>query len=195
MMYKKKLDMKIWNFGMTVNRVWDILCSEGCESGKICRTVILEAEYVDRDYAEGYGQLYGRAFRHFERQCYRLHFFSETLRDVDFHISSLISEEGHNALRKLEECYLGFSVIRPSCPDTIGRTIILPPKSLGKTCFALSRGDYSLNLAGLPLKANGVPFMEQDGMVGACASAAMWIAHRSLSHKPKTLFYSPTEVR
>lgn len=118
------------------NRAWDVLCNEGCENGKICRTVILEAEYVDRDYAEGYGQLYGRAFRDFERKCYRLHFFSETLQVHDFRISSLISEEGRNALRKIEECYLGFSVMRPSCPDTIGRTVILPPKSLERTHFA-----------------------------------------------------------
>ena len=51
------------------NRVWDIARRHGCEQGKICQSVVLEAEYVDRDYAEGYGQLYGRAFRQFERLC------------------------------------------------------------------------------------------------------------------------------
>jgi len=176
------------------NRIWDVVSKQGCEGSRVCRSVILEAEYVDRDYAEGYGQLYGRAFRHFERLCYRLHFFSTSMQPQDFHIPSVSSAEGQQARQKLQNCYLGFAVIRPSCPDTVGRTVILPPKSPTQNCFALCRCEYSLNLGGLRLTGNGVPFMEQDGMVGACASAAMWMAHMSV-YKDKGLpTYSTTEI-
>ena len=176
------------------NRVWNILRNSGCEGGKNCRFVVLEAEYVDRDYAEGYGQLYGRAFRHFERLCYRLHFFADGIKQEDFDITSLSSEQGKEKRDKLCQCYMGFAVIRPSCPDTVGRTVILPPKSTGRNSFALCRCEYSLNLAGITLKATGVPFMEQDGMVGACASAAMWMAHMCVYKDRGLPTYSTTEI-
>ncbi len=176
------------------SRIWEIVRRNGCEGGKICQSVVLEAEYVDRDYAEGYGQLYGRAFRQFERLCYRLHFFSVRVQPQDFNIPSLSLKKDQKMWGKLKESYLGFSVIRPSCPDTVGRTVILPPKSPEEDSFALARSEYSLSLAGLPLTASGVPFMEQDGMVGACASAAMWMAHMCLYKNRGLPTYSTTEI-
>jgi hypothetical protein len=104
--------------------------------------------------------------------CYRLHFFARDFSSPDdLHITSYSREKGR--LDELQSDYQGFCVIHPSQPDTVGRTVIAPPRSPDHNQYLLCRNEYTLNLAGLQLKASGSPFLQQDGMVGACATAAV----------------------
>ena len=153
----------VWN--SAAKRLFNILFNIGCDNGLKCQGVVLETQYVDRDYADAYGKLYGRSFHTYRRFPYRLHFFAQPFKSAfELHIDSLKSDE--KFLVSLQNKYLGFAIIRPSEPDTIGRTVILPPRSLNHNCFVLCNDKFALNLAGLPLIAKGCVFMEQDGMVG-----------------------------
>ncbi len=44
--------------------------------------VLLESEYVDRDFSEAYSSFYSRLFRRHTKLCSRLLFFSEDLTNV-----------------------------------------------------------------------------------------------------------------
>ena len=41
-----------------------------------CKTVMIEYDYIDRDYIEDYAFYYSRCFREVSRKCVRFHFFS-----------------------------------------------------------------------------------------------------------------------
>jgi hypothetical protein len=174
-------------------RLFNILFDTGCDNGLKCQSVVVETQYVDRDYADAYGKLYGRSFHTYRRFPYRLHFLAQPLESgLELHIDSLTSEK--ERWQALQDKYLGFAVIRPSIPDTIGRAVILPPCSRDHNCFILCQNEFDLNLAGLPLKARGCAFMEQDGMVGACATAAVWMAHMTLYKRRGLPTFSTTSI-
>jgi hypothetical protein len=136
-----------------------------------CRSVVVEEDYVDRNFAKAYAQFYSRAFHDFQRRTKRFHFFST---DVQF--SDFLTESN------LQSSYLGFCILSPSEPRTLGRTVIGPPKSELQE-YVTCQDEFSVNLAGVPLKARGAPFIEQDGRVAACATAALWSAVMVASRK------------
>lgn len=174
-------------------RLFNILFNIGCDNGLKCQSVIVETQYIDRDYADAYGKLYGRGFHTYRRFPYRLHFFAQPLKSgLELHVDSLQSEK--ERWQTLQDKYLGFAVIRPSKPDTIGRAVVRPPCSQNHDCFILCQDEFGLNLAGLPLRAKGCAFMEQDGMVGACATAAVWIAHMALYKQRGLPTFSTTSI-
>jgi len=130
-----------------------------------CRSVVVEKDYVDRNFAISYARFYSRTFRDFERSTKRFHFFSG---DVGF--SDFVNEEN------LQANYLGFCVLSPSEHRTLGRTVLAPPRSPTSQEFVLCQDRFSVNLGGAQLYARGAPFIQQDGRVAACATAALWSA-------------------
>ncbi len=147
-------------FGQILNLV---LPSGG--SSVSCRSVVVEEDYMDRNFSKSYARFYSRTFRDFERRTKRFHFFSA---DVGF--SDFVNEEN------LQANYLGFCVLSPSEPRTLGRTVLAPPRSSTSQEFVLCQDKFSVNLVGAQLYARGAPFIQQDGRVAACATAALWSA-------------------
>jgi len=180
-------------WGVPLKRIYDLLTLVGDEKGRLCKSVILETQYIDRDFADAYSKLYGRSFYPYGRMCYRLHFFSRDFGSAeDLHIQSYSQERAR--LEALQQEYQGFCVIHPSQPDIVGRTVITPPISQDHDQYLLCREEYGLNLAGLQLKAHGSPFIQQDCMVGACATAATWMAHMALFKRYGLPTYSTTQI-
>jgi hypothetical protein len=92
------------------------------------------------------------------------------------------AEPGHQQPQGPE--YLGYVVLRPQAPGTIGRSIVPPrarreelsdPSTLGKR--VRTGISEEVELFGVRLTARGVPFMEQDGQLLRCVHAAAWMAH------------------
>ncbi len=142
-----------------------------------CETVIVERGYIDFDYRAGFSRFYYLRHHDTSRRCTRLHFFA----------CQLTKRQLLKMPRRVKEEYLGFVVIRPLPGFRIGRSIlssrlvsILPiPEETYITCQV----KYRVNLAGNEIEFGGVPWMEQDTLVSACASAALWVACTHMANK------------
>ncbi|KXJ60728.1 MAG: hypothetical protein AXW14_03830 [Alteromonas sp. Nap_26] len=155
---------------------------------KLCaKTVICETDYVDREYLDDYANYYVKCFGGYSSKCARLHFFSEEFSHEDFR--ELLSNSNTRAERpsinekKLNECYLGFVVIKPLPMTFIGRTCLKRYAGLDQKeyKYAVSRS-YKANLFGIELEVNSVAFQEQDKVVAACATTALWTSLHALSN-------------
>jgi hypothetical protein len=125
-------------------------------------TVVVENDYVDQCHQAAYARAYARSFRYFERNCQRIHFFSSQ-------ISKAMLVAGTK--EELQEHYRGFCVLRNRPRCTLGRMVVSPPSGI----FPFRTG-FDVNLAGHALKAFGVPFLQRDDRVAACATSAVWMA-------------------
>lgn len=157
------------------------------------KTIVVENEYIDRDYLEDYAAYYARCFKRYDRRCRRLHFFSDSF-DRDAFSSYLRSADSRLNAAFLQECYLGFLVTRPMPSSVIGRTCLKTYASEGGRRHFPCLTTYSCNLFGTPLIIRSLAFQEQDRAVSACATSALW----SVFHKTGRIFQhsipSPAEI-
>ena len=93
-------------------------------------TAVVEMQYIDRDYAEAHARFYSHSFTDYDSRCTRYHFFAaDSITEDDF---NPYNESGDKPWKKLRSSYLGYSVIRPSNPDTVGRSCLpLPWSGIG----------------------------------------------------------------
>lgn len=147
------------------------------------KTIVVELDYIDGDYLEDFASYYVRCFEPYERCCRRLHFFSE-----DFQESALrevIAESNtENCHLNIQKCYLGFCVARPLPSTIVGRTLLQTyPSDNGRRHYTAVR-TYDGHLFGKKLSLISLPFQEQDSVLAACATVALWCAF----HKTAQLF-------
>lgn len=74
-------------------------------------TIVVEKEYVDRDYLEDFAAFYVRCFHAYSRCCRRLHFFSARFTGDAF--ERFLRGECPDLVTTMKEGYLGFLVARP----------------------------------------------------------------------------------
>ena len=152
-------------------------------------SIVVENDYVDGDYLDDHSSYYGKCFRDYNRKCRRLHFFNEELDDSK--VKSLIfgtAEEGN--LETFVAAYLGFIVARPLPDAIIGRTLLKTYcNDNGRRHYNGIR-KYTANFFGIELSIESLPFQEQDTVLAACATVALWCCF----HKTSELFNttSPT---
>jgi len=132
-----------------------------------CKCVIIENDYVDEDFLEAYSRFYSKCFDNISQKSSRFHFFSKNIQLSDIY-----------DLERLDDgkTYLGYSVFRPIKTCKISRTVIKPSITDRDKEFFIARSSYQINLSGSKLSVEGIPFMEQDTNVAACASTALWIS-------------------
>ena len=140
-------------------------------------SVILEREYLDKDYLEDYLKYYAKCFRNKGPKCARLHFFSIY---VDHSVLNDVLAHGPQSryYRPLCDSYLGFIVVKPLPMTFIGKTCLKHyPKinqlSTKKVCITRK---YDVDMFGVKLSVDTVAFQEQDKVVSACATTAIWVA-------------------
>ncbi|MHA1732449.1 MAG: hypothetical protein ACTSU5_10930 [Promethearchaeota archaeon] len=139
-----------------------------------CVGFILEEPYIDRFYLDDYLHFYGSCHRTYPKTCKRLHFFSNVG----------LEENNPNILTELKNAYLGFIVVKPLPRVVIGRTVLIPypntntiPEKGYTPNFSrhfLTLKEYSANLYGLPFKIKSLAFQQQDAVISACATTALW---------------------
>ncbi|MCQ4313819.1 hypothetical protein NAV33_18275 [Pseudomonas stutzeri] len=150
--------------------------------GSDCVSMLLEPEYIDREFLEDYSRYYVKRFGNDSYECGRIHFFSCSIDHKNLDL--LLQGKGSDDLspEKLQKHYLGFMVVKP-----LSRTFV------GKTCLQLNgdkgAGDgtkkkiakrYDVNLFGIKLFVESIAFQEQDKVVAACATTAIWTALHAL---------------
>jgi hypothetical protein len=115
--------------------------------------VLVERDYIDRDYRDEFANFYAQTFRHIPDRCQRLHF---------------LDAESNR--------YYGFSVMRPIIGRPVCRTLLAPPPSLERFVSCTARSQPAPY--GYRFTVDGFPFISQDYQYGVCAHAAIWmVAH------------------
>ena len=150
-----------------------------------CKTIIVEKNYIDRDYLIDYSKYYVRCLRDYHRKCKRMHFFNDKkIFNPDDFINLISNSSASISVQQLNDAYLGFLVIRPLPETIIARTILQQHENDVGACRTCVK-DYEVNLYGISLNIkNSLAFQEQDAVTSACATSALWSAF----HKTHELF-------
>ncbi|MCE0780170.1 MULTISPECIES: hypothetical protein [Pseudomonas] len=160
------------------------------------KSVLLEYNYVDKDYLEDFSRYYVKRFGNDGHKCARLHFFSQ---DVDHRRITEILEGGKRApkqMRALNASYLGFMVIKPLPRTFIGKTClrVLPDVFTNDKKKCRLAREYKVDLFGIPLTVKSIAFQEQDKVVAACATTAIWTALHALAWRDSRSIPSCSEI-
>ncbi len=153
------------------------------QAGYLCRylaaieakTIVREFGYIDGDYLEDFASYYVRCYEPYDRYCKRLHFFSEVISDEL--LRDLIQDRLEpKQAEKIRTSYLGFVVARPLPSAIVGRTVLktYPPDG-DRRHYTVVR-DYDCHMFGTKLSVQSLPFQEQDSVLAACATVALWCA-------------------
>ncbi len=155
-------------------------------------TIVVEHDYIDRDYLEDYAGYYVRCFPRYARHCKRLHFF-----DIEFGAETfkalLAGKQSALTPADLQKGYLGFIVIKPLPKTVIGRTCLRTYRDQPRRHYPVSRV-YDVNLFGIPLQVESLAFQEQDEVVSACATSALWSLFQSTGIKFQHAIPTPLEI-
>ncbi len=156
------------------------------------KTILIERDYVDKDYLEDYSTYYVRSFSNYNRFCYRLHFFSKKFNEESFR-KVLVSDHDDLRIKDLQEGYIGFIVVKPLPQTIIGRTCLRTYPEENDRFFNLNRR-YNVSLFGIPLETCSIAYQEQDSVVAACASSAVWSAFQATGLLFQHSIPSPGEI-
>jgi hypothetical protein len=137
--------------------------------------VVLERDYVDDDHVAALSRFYRFRSLETKSRCNRLHL-------LELKLPSDAEPPSWSDLENSE--YLGYIVLRPFPHVSFGRSLLspgllsrlLPSARIG--CSA----KYRAHLAGKPMDFIAAPWIQQDEMVSACASAAMFVCVQHLAH-------------
>jgi len=148
-----------------------------------CETAIFEENYVDEDYQDEFTAFYGKAFKRYPHRCTRVHFFSD-----------VIPTRTRIGFSRYKESYLGFVILRPLDLQRVGRTILTPPVRSQDNEFITCKAKYPSHIYGDRFEVQGMPFIQQDTQVGACAQASLWMLARYMSQRFYCREYLPSEI-
>ena len=137
------------------------------------KTVIEEPEYFDRDYLAEFSAFYSVSSKGYTNRCRRVHFFSEKITRETL---KRAAGGGKPSLKKLQESYLGFVVLRPIPAAPLGRTVLTwyPERDINAPRVKNPSRNYFVHIAGIKLFVEGLAWQQQDTGVGACATVSLW---------------------
>jgi len=148
-------------------------------SGLEASSVIEEQSYFDRDYLDEFSAFYSLSSRGYPNICKRLHFFSSDL--VTRELLTSAASNDYDALKTIQNSYLGFAVIRPIPSAPLGRTVLrwFSDSYPATPRITSPSRKYFCHIAGIKLEVIGVAWQQQDSGVGACATVGLWVALHS----------------
>ncbi len=157
------------------------------------KTIIVEKDYVDRDYLEDYAAYYVRSFTNYDRKCTRLHFFDKAFTENEFTKLLIRDPDSTFSTDDLQKSYLGFLIIKPLPLTFIGRTCIKTYPSENRRYFPVIR-KYKANLFGFNLYVDSIAYQEQDSVLAACATSALWSVFQGTGSLFQHAIPSPVEI-
>ncbi|QKG67053.1 hypothetical protein HP062_16525 [Pseudomonas sp. B14-6] len=146
------------------------------------KSILLEPKYIDRDFLEDYSRFYVKRFGNDGYVCGRLHFFSCEVDHRNLDKLLLDGSSGDLTSELLQDHYLGFVVIKPLARTFVGKTCLRVSGDLGDGAATKKKISkrYDVNLFGIKLHVSSIAFQEQDKVVAACATTAIWTALHGL---------------
>lgn len=161
------------------------------------KTVILEHEYIDKDYRSVYSGYYSKKFTRSSSRTLRLHLFdviiglevfygNSGLPDPIKQLEQAVRDQEVNTQHKnTTDGYIGYVVIRPTEYSIIGRCLLDPRKLIDfKSSHAVGcLAHYTADIMGVKLHVSAFPHQSQDAEVHICAHTAIWSLFRYLSQR------------
>ena len=135
------------------------------------KCVVVEKHYIDKDYRDTFSNFHSKRFSTPNSRCIRLHFFTHDISYEDLKIAETV-----------QDYYIGYSIIRPTRPNCIGRTFIDVKNYTGQNAYICTCSE-KVNLQGTELELTGFPFISQDGDATVCAQSALWMIVRYFSNR------------
>jgi hypothetical protein len=171
-----------------------------------CSAVLVEDEYIDRDYMQDHSAFYAASFAKYKSSCHRVHFFAGVPAAKILSELQAVAAEALNgraafeaACRKFSaEKYLGFMVVKPLPGSPVGRTVLrtFDRDAAGKDYirrFDATR-EYTTHLLGVELIVRGLGFQQQDQGVSACATTAIWSSLQKLRDFEDVAAATPAQI-
>src|SRR5258706_6563636 len=118
------------------------------------RAILVETDYVDKDYRSTYYNYYAKKGRVYRTDCVRLHFFDELVSFSEDKLE-LNSPDG-----RPQHHYFGYIVVRPTLLATIGRSLLSPDIRKGAKGLTI-QSKHKVHLLGRALEVWGFPSMDQ----------------------------------
>lgn len=136
-------------------------------------TVVVESEYIDKDFRDSYYAYYSSKLTETHRNCVRISFL-EPIDNLNLN---------DDIPMKVIDNYRGFVVLRP-IKKIIGRNVI-DPKILKDTTHKLRimTADIHSSCLGIKTTAIGFPHSSQDGEMMTCAETTVWSIMEYFGHK------------
>ncbi|WLG46422.1 hypothetical protein [Pseudomonas sp. FP1740] len=157
------------------------------------QTIVVEHAYVDRDYLQDYAAYYDRCFSDYSRRTKRLHFFNKKFGRKDLQ-KLIVNNPGNLLEADLKTAYLGFIVVRPLPMTIIGRTCLATYGADGGRRVFPSLRAYPVNLFGIELEVMSLAYQEQDTVVAACATSALWTCFHGTGKLFQHSIPAPVEI-
>ena len=151
-------------------------CISSDRDTSIVGGVLVEHDYIDKDYRSTYYNFYAKMGRPYRQDCVRLHFFD---REVTF-CESPVDLQGPDDW--LEDHYFGYMVLRPTITSTLGRSLLSPQVRIGAQGDAI-QSRHKVHLLGYTLSVRGFPSMAQHADIAVCAHVACWAILRHYSEQ------------
>lgn len=160
-------------------------------SGSV-RAVVVEREYIDKDYRNVYSGFYSKKFSRLSSRATRLHLFDVMLTPQDILFGNDLLQRLHDLavdqdqptdLAGTTDGYVGYVVLRPTEYSRIGRTLLDPRKLNTHEGGQGIMATFRSNLKGAELKVRAFPHQSQDAEVHTCAHTAIWSLFRYLSQR------------
>lgn len=161
-------------------------------SGLNTQTILVEEDYVSKDYLHDYATYYALCFEKYPKFCKRIHFFGNEFDNKA--ISKILLDQEQD--EEFWKNYLGFVVVKPIPFTIIGYTVL---KTYNNGSGFNSRNfwgtrEYRVHLFGNEIKFDSLAFQEQDSVLSACATTAIWSMLNKASVDYYTKLKSPNEI-
>ncbi len=138
------------------------------------KSYLIEQNYFDRDYLEEFSSFYSLSARGYPNVCKRIHFFDSD--EINRDLFEIACSGDIHACKKLQNSYVGFSVIRPITKAPFGRTVFrwYDDRTPETPRVTEPSRDYACHIAGIKLSVKGLAWQQQDSGVAACATVSLW---------------------
>lgn len=157
------------------------------------KCIIVEEEYISKDYLYDYTAYYATCHKPYEKKCKRLHFFNNEFSKEEFKKNLLCSVEEQKIFFSN---YLGCVVAKPIPHTVFGITLLKTFKgsqNFNERNFWGTR-KYKIHLFGTELEIDSLAFQEQDSVMAACATTAIWSMLNKACRGDYTILKSPGEI-
>lgn len=138
-------------------------------------TIVQEPYHIDKTYRSTYYMYFSN--QHFDTRRYskRLSFLKGVLNYRDFFAQDSDEADNKKITEKLQQCFIGATVINPLVTGAIGRTLINPKYLIEmdkRPCY-VRLSDFKLHIMGRKVWVRAFPFREQDQETMRCAEITL----------------------
>lgn len=127
--------------------------------------VVAENYYIDKVYRNSFSNYYSTKLNSYSEYCVRLSFLDPECTIEDFEQINI---------NKIKKCYLGFMVLRPIYPGTIGRTVLNPRALLHGCDILYCSSKIRASIFGCKSFIPAFPHSSQDNEYSTCAETSIW---------------------